>query len=305
VAVVRVSGGRDLAVEITGDPVGMPIFLFHGMPGSRRGPKPRSSVLYRLGVRLICYDRPGYGGSSRHTGRTVADAASDVRAIADHLGLRKLSVVGRSAGGPHALACAALLPDRVQSAAVLVSLAPSDAKDLDWYDGMAQSNVNNFGMAYSDTAALEAKLIDLADRIRRNPETLLENLNQDLAIPDHRVVDDVAIRGLLADTYAEALRHSADGWIDDVKALRRPWGFDLSSIRAPVLLWHGEEDRFSPVKHAYWLARRIPTSIASVQSHVAHFGAVEVLPSVLAWIKEPGRPGGLRIHWLQQPALSN
>lgn len=304
-AVVRVSDGRELAVEITGDPVGMPIFLLHGTPGSRRGPKPRSSVLYRLGVRLICYDRPGYGGSTRRPGRKVADAAEDVRAIADSLDIEKIGVVGRSGGGPHALACAALLPDRVRSAAVLVSLAPSDAPDLDWYDGMAQCNVDDFGKTDDDPLASEAELEELASRIRDNPEALLENLNRDLATPDHRVVDDVAIRGLLTDTYAEALRDSANGWIDDRRALRRPWGFDLSSIiKTPVLLWHGEEDRFSPVQHAYWLAERIPTSVVKVESDVAHFGALEILPSVLAWIKEPTGSEGLRIQSVHQPAFS-
>lgn len=303
-AVVTVSDGRDLAVEITGDPAGMPIFLLHGMPGSRRGPKPRSSVLYRLGVRLICYDRPGYGGSTRHQGRKVADAADDVRAIADYLDVEKFGVVGRSGGGPHALACAALLPDRLSSTAVLVSLAPSDARDLDWYDGMAQSNVDDFGKTDDDPSAPDAELEELASRIREDPETLLENLDRDLATPDHRVVDDVAIRGLLTETYAEALRDSADGWLDDRRALRCPWGFDLPSIRTPVLLWHGEEDKFSPVKHAYWLAQRIPTSVVKVESAAAHFGALEILPSVLAWIKEPTGSEGLRIQSVHQPAFS-
>ena len=303
-AVVRVCDGRDLAVEITGDPAGTPIFLLHGMPGSRRGPKPRSSVLYRLGVRLICYDRPGYGGSTRSLGRTVADAAQDVRAIADHLEVEKFGVVGRSGGGPHALACAAMLDGRVVAAAVLVSLAPSDARDLDWYDGMAQSNVDDFGRTDDDPSASEAELEELADRIRDNPEALLENLNRDLATPDHRVVHDVAIRGLLTDTYAEALRESACGWIDDRRALRRPWGFDLSSIKTPVLLWHGGQDRFSPVKHTYWLAQRISTAVVKVESDAAHFGALEILPSVLVWIKEPTVSEGLRIQRVHQPAFS-
>lgn len=96
--------------------------VMHETPGSRRSPRPRASVLYRLGVQLICYDRPGYGGSDRHPRRTVADAATDVQAIANELGIDSFGVVGHSGGGPHALACAALLGDRVHSAA---NLAPS------------------------------------------------------------------------------------------------------------------------------------------------------------------------------------
>jgi pimeloyl-ACP methyl ester carboxylesterase len=179
-----------------------------------------------------------------------------------------------------------MLGDRVLSTAILVSLAPSDAKDLDWYDGMAKSNVSDFGKADNEPTAVKAALACLADRVRNDPESLLKNLLPELATTDLRVVDDVTIRRLLTDTYAEALRDGPDGWIDDILALRRPWGFDLSSIRSPVLLWHGAKDTFSPVTHAYWLARQIPTAAIKVHSNAAHFGAVEMLPSILAWIKE-------------------
>ncbi len=303
--VACVSGTRDMSVEVWGAPDGMPIFLLHGTPGSRRGPRPRTSVLYRLGVRLISYDRPGYGGSDRHLGRTVADAAMDVRVIADALGIDGFGVVGRSGGGPHALACAAMLGKRVHSAAILVSLAPSDAKDLDWYGGMAKTNIEDFGKADKDTADVEAELTNLADRFRDDPDSLLGHLVPGLAATDLRVVEDVAIRRLLIDAHAEALRDSAAGWIDDVLALRRPWGFDLSAITAPILLWHGEKDTFSPVTHAYWLARHIPTAVIRVQTDAAHFGAVEILPSVLAWIKENSGSEGLRVKHVQQPALSS
>ena len=107
-----VGNRRLLTIDVSGAPDGAPVFLLHGTPGSRNGPKPRSSVLYRLGVRLICYDRPGYGGSSRVPDRRVADAARDVEMIADKLKLGRFAVVGRSGGGPHALACSALLSDR-------------------------------------------------------------------------------------------------------------------------------------------------------------------------------------------------
>jgi len=302
--VVDGSGMRDMSVEVWGAPAGMPIFLLHGTPGSRRGPRPRTGVLYRLGVRLISYDRPGYGGSGRHAGRTVADAAWDVRAIADALRIDTFGVVGRSGGGPHALACAALLGERVHSAAILVSLAPSDAEALDWYDGMAKSNVEDFEKADNDTADVEATLTGLADQVRDDPDSLFGHLVSGLAATDLRVVEDVAIRRQLTETYAEALRDGPAGWIDDVLALRRPWGFNLSAIKAPVLLWHGAQDSFSPVAHAYWLARQVPTAVVKVQRDAAHFGAVEILPSVLAWIKDKGRSEGLRVNHVQQPALS-
>lgn len=278
-------GDRNLAVETTGAEKGFPVFLFHGTPGSRRGPKPRGIVLYRLGIRLICYDRPGYGGSDRLPNRRVADAAEDVLAIADFLGLDQFALVGRSGGGPHALACAASekLADRVTRAAVLVSLAPADATDLNWYGGMTSSNVNDFDDATSNRESLEETLTVKADRTRRDPESLVDVLQPGLTPSDRKVVEDVALRQLLAASYAEAVRHGADGWIDDALALRENWGFDPASVKVPVRLWHGAQDRFSPVAHAHWLAARIPNARVEVQQGAGHFGAMERLPEMLAW----------------------
>lgn len=121
---VRATDGRHLLVERLGDPRGRPVFLLHGTPGSRLGPAPRGMVLYQRKTQLITYDRPGYGGSDRLPGRRVADVVEDVRAIADHIGLEKFAVVGRSGGASHALACAALMPERVTRTAALVGLAP-------------------------------------------------------------------------------------------------------------------------------------------------------------------------------------
>ncbi|MEK8142527.1 alpha/beta hydrolase [Streptomyces sp. M10(2022)] len=121
---MRTADGRHLMVECQGDPQGRPVFLLHGMPGSRLGPAPRGMVLYQRNMQLIAYDRPGYGGSDRLPGRRVVDVVEDVRAIADSLGLDRFAVVGRSGGAPHALACAALMPERVTRTAALVGLAP-------------------------------------------------------------------------------------------------------------------------------------------------------------------------------------
>jgi pimeloyl-ACP methyl ester carboxylesterase len=159
---VRDHDGRRLSVDSLGDPEGKPVFLLHGTPGGRGGPRPRGIVLYRLGIRLISFDRPGYPGSDRDPGRTVASAAENVRVIADYFGIDRFSVVGRSGGAPHALACAALLPDRVISAAALSSPAPHDADDLIWTAGMAASNVRAYGYARTGQCdALRAMLEEL------------------------------------------------------------------------------------------------------------------------------------------------
>ncbi|TDB72050.1 alpha/beta fold hydrolase [Micromonospora sp. KC723] len=285
---------RRVAYEVTGAPDGFPVFLMHGTPGSRRGPKPRSIVLYRMGVRLIAYDRPGYGDSERREGRDVADAARDVEAIADQLNLTRFAIAGRSGGGPHALACAAdgALRGRVARVAVLVSFAPADAARLDWFAGMNGDNVRGFGGREDhDTATMIAQIRRRAARVAEDPRFLLEELMVQMSAADRRAINDAALRRLIADTYEEALRAGPYGWIDDVLALRRSWKFDLGAIdtaRTPVRLWHGAEDTFAPVGHARWLAGQIPGAEIEVQPGAAHFDAVEELPRVLGWLTEAG-----------------
>lgn len=285
---VKVGGDRILTYEVSGPSDGLPVFLLHGTPGSSRGPKPRGIVLHRLGIRLIAYDRPGYGGSTTHEGRRVVDAAEDVGELAEQLGVERYGVIGRSGGGPHALAVAARRPDEVIAAAVLVSLAPATAPDLDWYGGMTGSNVNEYTTADACTTTLTERIRLRAERIKSNPDSLLKMLRAEMKDSDRRFVDDVSMRRLLAQTYAEALRTGPHGWIDDALALRANWGFELDEITVPVRLWHGADDNFSPVSHTQWLAERIrPAKVeVHVQGGVAHFGAVEILPQMLGWFKE-------------------
>ena len=280
---VKAADGRTLAVESAGDPDGKPVFLFHGTPGGRNGPRPRGIVLYRLGIRLISYDRPGYSGSTRQPGRIVRDAASDVADIAEALGIDRFSVIGRSGGGPHALACAAILKDQVECAAALGSLAPCDAEGLGWWNGMADSNVRAYQAAED---ILEQRAAELTAKIRSDPESLLRSLGPELVSHDKKVVGDIALRRLIAETHAEALKKTPVGWIDDVLALRSPWGFPVDDIRVPVMLWHGTDDVFSPVSHTHWLAKQIAGCTLRERPGAAHFGTVESLPSILNWITD-------------------
>ena len=281
---VPVGGGRELTVESTGDPEGNPVFLLHGTPGGRNGPRPRSIVLYRLGIRLISYDRPGYAKSHRNINRKVASAAEDVEAIADYFNLPRFSVVGRSGGAPHALACAARLPDRVISAAALASLAPGDADGLDWMAGMTESNQQAFGYAKTDQKALIAMLTEQAERVGKG-SGLLGALWSEMGNHDKEVVDDIALRRLVANIHVEALSNNCvDGWVDDVRALSGPWGFEPAKINVPVKLWGGKDDVFSPVGHTYWLAERIHGAEVEIGDGKAHFGTVEILPRILAWV---------------------
>ncbi len=286
---VQTADGRQVVYESWGDPKGYPVFLLHGTPGSRLGPRPRTLVLYQLGIHLIAYDRPGYGDSTALKGRRVVHAAADVLAIADALSVERFSVVGRSGGGPHALACAALHPERVRSAAVLVSLAPRDADGLDWFSGMTASNVREYTKAQQDPVAFTTAVAQNADAIRCDPGRLLSDLDEEMPANDRLVVSDPGIRRMLMQNYEGALKDQEQGgagWVDDAISFCRPWGFDPAAIRVPVLLWHGECDVFSPLGHFQWLAERIPGATAVLEPSAAHFAAVPLLPKVLAWLRD-------------------
>lgn len=248
------------------------------------GPLPRAQVLYKMGVQVISFDRPGYGHSERLFSRTVADVVPDVVAIADSIGLERFAVIGRSGGAPHALACAAQLPDRVTRAAALVSLAPWGAAGLDWFNGMAGSNVDAFATAASEPELLITRLVENAAKIKENPASQFADLSAEMPEPDRRMMADVGIRRLLAENSQEALRYGPDGWIDDVLAFCSPWGIDVSDIKVPVLLWAGEEDVYSPVTHTRWLGDHIPDALVQIPPESAHFDALNVLTYVMAWL---------------------
>ncbi|MET9843440.1 alpha/beta fold hydrolase [Streptomyces ossamyceticus] len=280
---VRTSDGRRLSINDGGHPAGRPVFLLHGTPGSRFGPAPRERVLYQLGVRLITFDRPGYGDSDRLPGRTVSAAAADVRQIADALGIGRFAVVGRSGGAPHALACAALLPDRTTRAAALVSLAPRDAPGLHWFDGMTESNVREYVNAAIGRNRVTVTLGRRSRSILADPAASVAEMAGGLPESDRWIVADAGIQDMLVRNFAEGLRSSPDGWVDDVMAFSTGWGFDLGRINTPVKLWHGEDDIFAPVEHTRWLGRHIPDAEVEVERGAAHFGALRVLTRVLSW----------------------
>jgi len=283
-----INDGRRLAVEEWGDPRGQPVFLFHGTPGSRLGPHPRGSVLYRHGIRLLAYDRPGYGGSERAFGRTVADAADDVSTIADTLGIERFSVVGRSGGGPHALACAALMPERVLRVSVLAALAPRDAPGLDWLNGMTRANREDYAVAESGLGPLAEEYASRAAAARLNPASMMVHLDPHLPEVDRKVVSDSGIKAMLESNFVEAFRGGPGGWIDDTLAFLAPWGFDLDQIKARVRLWHGPEDVFAPISHSRWLASRIRNAMLIAPRGAAHFSAVTELPQEISWVAAGG-----------------
>ena len=285
---VEARDGRMIAVESLGDPDGEPVFLMHGTPGSLAGPRPRGIFLHRRGIRLISYNRPGYADSDRLPQRRVADAADDVEDIANYFGIGNFSIIGRSGGAPHALACAAQpqLRNRITCVAALSSLAPVNAVGLTWADGMVESNVKAYRDAEDNLQALIATLSEHVQKIRDSSEGLLRFLGPELENSDSAVLGDIALRKMIATTHAVAVRDGIDGWVDDVLALgsQNGWGIDLEEIRAPILLWHGANDKFSPCGHAKWLEAHIADAKLEVQGEVAHFDSVTVFPRILTWV---------------------
>ncbi len=279
--------GRTLQVLERGDPNGRPVLVHNGTPNSRLMFEPDVALARRQGIRLISYDRPGYGGSTPHPGRTVADCAGDVRAIAAALGIPRLGVWGISGGGPHAIACAALLPDLVPAVAVLASGAPWGAEGLDYFDGMGELNADDIRLMLEDPPAARAKCeSDRLELLEVTPDGLMEILKTLLA-----PVDAAELTGELAQFMIESgkagLAPGSDGWWDDELAFLEPWGFELGSIRTPVLLLHGRQDRFVPFAHGEWLARNIPGVQAELSDDDGHLTLTRRhLDDVHAWLLE-------------------
>ena len=257
--------GRTLAVLEAGDESGHAVIALHGTPGSGLLWRGLVEDAEARGMRLLSYDRPGYGGSDPHPGRTVADAVGDIAAIADALGVDRFAVEGGSGGGPHTLACAALLPERVVAAASLAGVAPYPAEGLDWLDGMGQDNLDEFAATVAGRDTLESYLREQADAmLSTEPDAIADSLRSLLSPPDAAV-----LTGEFAEYLAEATRRAIgerlEGWIDDDFVFMNPWGFELEAIRIPVQLWHGAQDRFVPIAHGEWLAERIP----GVETHLS------------------------------------
>ncbi len=282
---VTTADGRTLRVTDVGDPDGVPVITLHGMPGSRLPWSVDVARARQRGIRLLSYDRPGYGGSSRLEGRNVADCAADVRTIADALGIRRLGVWGVSGGGPHAAACAALLTGLVPAVGVLASVAPYGAPGLDYYAGMGELNVEDTKLLLADRAAARVKCEEDREAMLAGDLDSMMEMMQSLLAP----VDAAVLTGELGTYMIEqtriALEPGADGWWDDGLATIEDWGFGLSQIRTPVLLMHGRHDRFVPFSHGEWLAANIPGVQARLFDDEGHISlTVNRLDEVYDWL---------------------
>ncbi|TMM20646.1 MAG: alpha/beta hydrolase [Actinobacteria bacterium] len=275
--------GRTLAFVQRGAEDGVPVIVCHGTPGSRRSRHPDPEMYRRHGVRMVAYDRPGYGASDPNIGRSVADAASNIEAIADELGLDRFAVVGGSGGAPHALACGALLEERVLRVGALVTPAPSDTDDFDFYEGLAEVNVREFGAAVQGREAIEAFIQPYVDQLRTDPDAVIEEIVSELPEVDREIASREGFRSIMRESFAEAARQGVRGWADDDLAFAKSWGFEPEDVHAEVRLWQGELDVLAPRTHGEYVASRLPNARFELLEGGGHF-LDEQWAVVLDWL---------------------
>jgi pimeloyl-ACP methyl ester carboxylesterase len=260
VLVVHDSGGASTGARLT-------VVWHHGSPQTGALLDPLLEAAAARGIRLVSYGRPSYGGSSPRTGRDVASAAGDVARIADELGMERFAAMGASGGGPHALACSALLGDRVTGVVSLAGIAPY-TEDFDWFAGMAAPGGLRAALGGRDERARFAETDEF-------DEASFTSADWD------------ALRGAWASLGADAGAADAagpDGLIDDDVAFVRPWGFDVAQVRAPVLLVHGGEDRVVPPAHAEWLLRRCPRAELWLRPRDSHVSVLDGCAVAMDWL---------------------
>jgi pimeloyl-ACP methyl ester carboxylesterase len=262
-ALVR-ADGRVLRYCLYGHEDGYPVVFEGGSPSSRWKWPTLIESMRRSRLRLLVYDRPGYGGSTRRPGRSVADAVDDVRALADAQGWNRFAVFGGSGGGPHALASAALLAGRVTACAILSGIKPPDADT-----------------PQRDESAVRYRLAEVAADIMGRIEAGGPELPHQ---PGPPALDDPDAMARLRATFVDG----TDGWVDDTLAFAQPWGFELSAITVPVGIWRGTDDANVSAEHADYLLAHIATA----QGHVyagGHLPGADVYRAIYDWL-HPVRP---------------
>jgi pimeloyl-ACP methyl ester carboxylesterase len=286
---LQLPDGRWMDIRITGPADGLPLLYHHGTPGAATPFRALERAAHERGLRVVATSRPGYGGSTRHRGRTIVDVVADMSVVLTEIGAERCLVAGWSGGGPHALACAARL-DSVTAALVIAGVVPYPAPGLDWMAGMGEDNVAEFNAAFDGEDALRRNLDKQREDLKNaTPAGILSSLRS--LLPD---VD----RAVLTDEYAEdsaaqfhySLRPGVDGWLDDDLAFIRPWGFGLDEVSTPTMIWQGSADLMVPFAYGQWLASHLPAVSAHLEPGEGHWSiALGALDRMLDELVAAGR----------------
>lgn len=280
------SEGRRLEVVVAG-PEGGPTCVFHGgTPSAALSFGPMLEAIVGAGMRYVTYSRPGYAGSDPRPGRSVADATDDVTVILDHLGVDRFVALGWSGGGPHALACAALLPDRCVAAATIAGVAPWEAAGLDWLAGQGAENQEEWAAALAGPVPLREWLEPVAAQLAAVTGDAISESLGDLVTDVDRASLTGGFSEWSAASFRAAVSTGVDGWRDDDLAFLAPWGFDVAAITRPVTIWQGDEDRMVPAAHGRWLADHVHGATARLLSGEGHLsiaiGSIDRIVAELA-----------------------
>lgn len=270
---VSLVGKRTLGYTDIGEPDWPCVFFFHGAPMSRLHLVYLEQQFLAEGIRVVSPDRPAYGGSSPQPGRSMADWPSDVAKLADALGIDRFVVAGHSSGGPYAVACASLLPERVLAGIVLGGVT-----DMGWpdaWDGYIDSESELMRLA--DEAAGVAWCVE---RYGEDGKGFFTASDFEWAEPDNILFADEQIGPLLMSSMAEALRQSVTGYAQDIIIQGRSWPFDPEAIAVPVHMLHGELDTLVPLAHSRHTSEVIPGSTLRVLQGHAHVTTVTELPTL-------------------------
>jgi pimeloyl-ACP methyl ester carboxylesterase len=267
---VRMADGRDIDVLTAGPDDGLPLVIHEGTPVGLVLNAKLGNAATERGLRPVLTARPGYERSTPRPGRKVADVAADVAAVLDELGAREFVSIGFSGGGPHSLACAALLPDRCLAAASVAGVGPYRAEGLDFMAGMGPENVEEFSLALRGAEALtpflEKEAAELSDITGEQIASALGGLISG--------ADAAALTGQFADDLAAALRaavrEGTDGWLEDDLAFTVDWGFSLTALAGRAAIWQGDQDNMVPFAHGQWLAAHAPGARVHLEPGAGH-----------------------------------
>ena len=283
---VTTDDGRNLEYLVTGPADGRPLVFHVGTPNCAASFSIIDQPAEELGLRLICYSRPGYADSTEQRGRSVADCVGDVTTVLDQLGVGEFVTIGWSGGGPHALACAALLPERCRAAATLAGAAPYRVPGLDFLAGMDEANVEEFTAAMDGFDRLDGYLESLRGHfVNVTGASVVESLSGLLSD-----VDQQAMTGQFAEEMATTFRRTIGagiaGWRDDDLAFVQDWGFRLDDITVPVSIWQGQQDRMVPFAHGQWLAAAVPGARPHLYPDEGHISLASQAKRIMADVLE-------------------